>query len=152
MAVIIAFLVFRIVIAWFFLKPVKSLCANWKDTVEMVKLVFPFYTNAFAVMMVAVMVLGSLSVLFGFYAQVGATFLFVYSLIGFFVHTKLKNKIMLEQLRDEHSSENEKIFNSVKLLGVVGHATSAEKNIVIAAALLIIVLLGSGPYSLTGVL
>lgn len=152
MSTVIAFLIFRVVVAWFFLKPVKPLCLHWKSSLEMVKLISPYCVNILAFMMIAVMIIGSLSILFGFYAQIGAALLFMYSLMGVVVHTKLKNKILSEKLADDCSLQNRKIFDTIKSIGVVGHATSAEKNIVIAAALLIVVLLGSGPYSLTGIL
>ena len=150
MNTIIAFFVLRLVIAWFFLQPIPALCRHWKASVAMVKLVFPTYTKFFTAMMIVVMVCGALSVLLGFYAEIGAAMLCIYSLIGFFVHSELKQQIEKLKLKDRVTDKDEKAFEKCQSLGVVGHATSAQKNIVIAAVLLLIVLMGSGSYSLTG--
>lgn len=152
MSMLIAFLVLRIVIAWFFLQPVKALCSNWAASRGMVALLFPYAENLLAALMIAVMIVGSLSVLFGIYAQIGAALLFIYTFIGIFVHLKLKNQILALKVSADVFSNDKKQFDAAKNLGVVGHQTSALKNIVIMAALWMIVLLGSGPFSVTGVL
>lgn len=148
MEVTIAFIVLRIVLAWFFLYPVKGLIINWNTSVNMVKLVIPIFPNVFTVLMILTMIVGSLSVLLGIFAPVGALLLFVYSLIGVAVHYKLSQKIKKQALSESASQPDQSILAETKALGVAGHTTSAQKNIVVASALLIIILIGSGPLSL----
>ncbi|AHE67770.1 DoxX family protein [Legionella oakridgensis] len=147
---IAAFVVLRIILAWMFLYPLKAQLSDWDATVELVDLIAPFQPQLFAVLMVFVMIAGSLSVLFGIYAQVGAACLMIYSLIGVLVHYKLSRLITSFYLSATASNADQKILEKVQSLGVVGHVTSAQKNIVIASALWVIVCLGSGPYSLSG--
>jgi len=96
-----------------------------------------------------VMFLGALSILFGIYAQIGALFLFIYSLVDVMAHYQLSQQAASQTLSDDASESDKAILETTKALGVVGNVTSAQKNIVIAAALLVIILLGSGPFSLT---
>lgn len=145
-----ALIFLRIVLAWMFLYPLKDLLADWKGTVNLVRLITPFFPNLFALLMILVMFLGSLSILFGVYAQIGASFLFIYSLVGVIVHYQLSQQIKTQSLSDEASKDDRAVLEKTKALGVAGNNTSAQKNIVVAAALLVIVLLGSGPFSLTG--
>lgn len=146
----IAFVVLRVVLAWIFLYPLKALLSDWEGTVDLVGLIAPCKPHFFAVIMVLVMIAGSLSVLLGFYAQIGAILLFVYSLIGFVVHYKLSQQEAAFELSAEASESDKAVLEQAKGLGIVGHVTSAQKNIVIAAALWVIIFLGSGPYSLIG--
>lgn len=138
----------RVVLAWLFLWPLKGLVSDWAGTVNLVKLVAPFKPAFFAVIMIFVMIFGSLSILLGIYAPIGAALLLIYSLIGFVVHYRLSQQLAAMKLTKAAGDKDKTVFQNAKALGVVGHVTSAQKNIVIAAALLVIVLLGSGPMSL----
>lgn len=145
---IAAFLLLRLTLAWLFLLPIKGLISDWNNTINLVRLIAPFKPQFFATLMILVMIFGSISILFGIYAQVGALFLFVYSLMGFVVHYRLSKNLDGMTLSASASKQDKVTFQNAKALGVVGHVTSAQKNIVIAVALLVIVLLGSGPFSL----
>ena len=144
----IAFIVLRIVLAWFFLYPVKGLITNWNESVNLVKLVIPIFPNLFTALMILTMIVGSLSILLGIMAPIGALLLFVYSLIGVAVHYKLSLKIEEQALSESASQSDQNILAETKAIGIAGHTTSAQKNIVVASALLIIILMGSGPLSL----
>jgi len=146
---ITAFIILRIVLAWMFLYPLKALLSDWKETLNLVSLVSSFATKYFAVLMILAMIIGSISILFGIYAQIGATILLIYSLIGIAVHYKLSQKIAKESLSNTATQKDQDVLSETKQLGIVGNITSAQKNIVIAAALLFIALIGSGPYSIT---
>ena len=145
---IVACIVLRLVLAWFFLDPVKGLISDWDASVELVKSIIPFQPQCFAILMIIVMIVGSLSVLFGIYAQIGAGCLLIYTLMGVVVHYRLGNTLSDMRLTKTAVKADKTIFETAKALGIQGHMTSAKKNIVIVAALLQIVLLGSGPFSL----
>lgn len=145
----IAFLILRITIAWLFLFPLKQFIPNWKTTVNMVRFLIPFQPQLFAIAMVIVMFFGSLSILFGYYAQVAAFFLAIQCLLGFHIHQKYAQQIMTFQLSSQASPEDRNILKYAKGLGIMGNKTSGQKNIVIAVMLLFIILGGSGPYSLS---
>lgn len=147
---IAAFVVLRLILAWMFLYPLKAQLSDWDATVGLVDLIAPFQPQLFAVLMVLTMIAGSLSVLFGLFAQVGAALLMIYSLIGVLVHYKLSRLVAGLRLSASATIADQQILEKAKHLGVVGNVTSAQKNIVIASALWVIVCLGSGPYSLSG--
>lgn len=145
----IAFLILRISIAWLFLSPLKQFIPRWKTTVEMVRFLIPFQPQLFSILMIAAMFLGSLSILFGFYAQVGAVLLAIQCLLGFCIHNKYVKKIMGLHLSVDSTESDRKILQCAKGLGIMGNKTSGQKNLIIAVILLFIILVGSGPYSLT---
>lgn len=144
---IAAWLILRIVYAWLYLYPIKSLISNWNDTLNMVRLVAPWQTNVFAVLTIIVMAVGGLSILFGIYARVGGFLLLFYNLIGFFVHFRTAK--LIQQLGSETiSPQDEERISKLVELGTIGHMTSASKNIVLAAVAYFFILMGSGPWSL----
>lgn len=146
---ILSFIILRIVLAWMFLYPLAGLIKDWDGTLGLTGLVSNIATKYLAVLMVLVMFIGGVSILFGIYAQLGAAMLFIYTLIGIKVHYKLSQKIARFNLSNLASKEDCNIISETKQLGIVGHITSAQKNVVIAGALLFITLMGSGPYSIT---
>lgn len=145
----VALIILRIVLAWMFLYPLKGLLSDWKGTVNLVRLITPFFPHLFAILMILVMIGGSLSILLGAYAQIGAAFLLIYSLVGVVVHYQLSLQIANQSLSDTATEDDRAVLEKTKALGIAGNITSAQKNIVIAASLLVIVLLGAGPFSLT---
>ena len=150
MLMVVAFLLLRISIAWMFLSAVPTFISKWKVTLQMVKLLFSKYVTFFSVMMIATMIVGSFSILFGIYAQIGAFLLFIQCTLGVFVHNKFANNIARLQLSDAAEKNDQRVFGTAKSMGVVGHKTSAQKNIVLAAVMIFIVVMGSGPLSVTG--
>lgn len=145
----IAFLILRISIAWLFLSPLKQFIPHWKKTVEMVRFLIPFQPELLSVLMIMTMFFGSLSILFGIYAQVGAALLVIECLLGFIIYKKYVKKIMTLQLSAESTEADRKILQCAKGIGIMGNKTSGQKNLIIVAILLFIILVGSGPYSLT---
>lgn len=144
-----AFLVLRIIIAWLFLFPLKVLLSDWPAAVDTVKLVAPIFPGLFAVLMVLVMIVGAVSILLGAFAQVGAALLLIYCLVGVVVHYKLAGLATQLTLSESASKDDRAISQKLTALAVLGNQTSGQKNIVIAAALFFILMIGSGPFSLT---
>jgi len=146
---ILSFIILRIVLAWMFLYPLKGLLKDWNGTVGLAGLVSSFAAKYLAILMILAMFIGAVSILFGIYAQAGAAMLLIYTLIGIKVHYKLSQKIASLNLNTVACKEDCNILAETKQLGIVGHITSAQKNVVIAGALFFITLMGSGPYSIT---
>ena len=145
----IAWLVLRISYAIVFLFPLKDLLKNFSASVALVKVIIPFQSQFFAVVMIVVMVLGALSVLLGIYAQIAGFFLLIYCLFGMVVHYRLAKHIATIQLNTAASQKDIAAFNEAATLGIVGHQTSGLKNIVLAAVACFFMLVGSGPLSVT---
>lgn len=147
---IIAWLVLRIVYAWMFLYPLKTLLKDWHGALGLTQLVTPFAAPFFTVIMLLTMFLGGLSILFGFYSQIAGLALLIYCLMGAIVHYRLAGKLQTMNLSNPSSSEDKQQLTQAIQLGVVGHVTSAQKNFVLAAVACFFMLIGTGPYSLTG--
>lgn len=136
-----AWLILRLAMAWLFLTPVFGLIRDWDGTKQLIRLISPVWINVFAFCCVSIMIVGSLSVLLGFYAQVGALLLGVYCLLGIRVHYQLAKTIA----QSAHPGDGD-------ALGIAGHVSSGQKNVVLAAVCLFIVVFGSGPLSMTALL
>ena len=138
----IAWLILRVVFAWMFIYPLKNLMKDIPASKELVTLICPIFQGFITWLMFFVMFFGGVSILLGAYAQIGGFLLCIYSLIGIKVHFACaKNAKGL--------SGKDKEFKTAQELAIVGHVTSGQKNIVLAAVALFFTLLGSGPYSLT---
>ncbi len=133
-----AWLILRLAMTWLFLTPVFGLIRDWDGTKQLIRLISPVWINGLAVCCVAIMIAGSLSVLLGVYAQIGAALLGVYCLLGIRVHYQLAKTIA----QSTHPGDGD-------ALGIAGHVSSGQKNVVLAAVCLFIVVFGSGPMSLT---
>ncbi len=145
----IAWLVLRIILAWMFLYPLLAIFNDWQAMVDSMELIVPFAKQFFALTMVCVMVVSALSVAFGFYGQFGGLLMCLYCLVGMLYHYRTANIIRDTTLSDKASEQDISSFEKTKILGIIGHITSAEKNLPIAAASFFIFLMGTGPFSLT---
>lgn len=145
----IAWLILRVVYAWMFLYPLVNLIPNFQASVGAVKLVIPFMSRFFAVVMLIVMIYSGLSILVGFYAQIAGFLLLIYCLLGVVVHYRLVGKVARAKLSASASVEDQRCFSEVVSLGILGNKTSGQKNMVLAAVACFFMLLGSGPLSLT---
>lgn len=134
----IAWLVLRVIYAWMFLYPLHTLLKDWDGTVGATALLFKWQPKFFAMISTLAMVLGGLSILFGFYGQIGGLLLLIFNLGGAVVHYRLKD-LALAQNGDE----------TLTKLAVVGHMSSAQKNFVLAAVAFFFMLIGTGPHSIT---
>ena len=146
---VVAWLVLRIVYAWMFLYPLVVLLRDFNATVNVVSLVAPFAKEFFTYVMLAVMFFGALMVLLGVYAQIAGFMLCAYCIIGQAVHYKLAKQTLANKLSDMASEEDKQVLSQTIQLGVMGQVTSAEKNAVLAAVGFFIMLMGSGPMSIT---
>lgn len=146
---IIAWAVLRLAFAWMFLYPIKDLLADWGSTKKVVGLLTPVFPGLCAVIMLLVMLGGSLSILLGYYAQIGGLVLCLYSIFGIKVHYKLSQQAKAGHLSSQVSDCDREVLAEAQALAVVGHITSAEKNVVLAAVGFMFTLLGSGAFSLT---
>ena len=145
---IVAWMILRIMYAWMFLYPLKVLLSDWQVTKNTVALIVPKrLVPLSSILMVIVMIIGALSILLGFYAQIGGLLLLVYCLMGAVVHYKLAKLIINHQAIANQS--NNAALQEVIDMGVVGNVSSAQKNFVLAAVAFFFMLLGSGPMSLT---
>lgn len=145
----IAWLILRVVYAGMFLFPLFNLLKDFEATVGAVKLVLPFLSRFFAVVMVFVMIYGALSILLGFYAQIAGFLLLIYCLMGVLVHYRLAGLASASQLSATASAEDREVLSGAIALAILGNKTSGQKNMVLAAVACFFMLLGSGPWSLT---
>ena len=131
------------------LYPMKALLSDWAGTKKTVGILIPIFPSFCAVMMLLVMLCGALSVLVGFYSQIGGFLLCVYCIFGIKVHYRLSQLSTAGSLSSRASDSDREVLKEAQGLAVVGNITSAEKNVVLAAVALMFTLLGSGPFSLT---
>ncbi|MGQ3888485.1 hypothetical protein ACQUW5_05575 [Legionella sp. CNM-1927-20] len=146
---IIAWIVLRFVFAGFFLYPIYGFLQNWEGAKQTVLLLYPRYADLQVVLMVIVMIIISISILFGIYGHIGGLLAFVYCLFGIRVHLALADKLKAASLSQQATAEDQAMLTDVVSIGRVGHLTSAQKNIVIAAIAFFFMLQGTGPLSLT---
>ena len=146
---VMAWLVLRIVFACFFLYPIKGLLADWQGTKKMVSVLVPFWIPFFSIATIATMLIGAFLILFGFYGQIGGFILLVYCLIGALLHYRLGNLCKTYTLSALANLDDKATLEAAATLGRIGHITSAQKNLVLAAIALFFTLLGTGPMSLT---
>lgn len=139
-------LVLRLAIAWIFLWPLPGLLRDWSTTVQTTALVFPL-PRLVSVAGVLVMPLGAVSVGIGVYGRIGGAALAIFCVGGAFVHRALAGQpaALIESLQLE--GEARETAATAAQIGAVGHATSALKNWVVAAACLFITLAGTGKLS-----
>ena len=84
---------------------------DWQGTKLMMDLLVPKSLGLQALtasIMLVIMLFGGLMILFGVYAQIAGLILCIYSIIGYFIHTKLaqsafvmKNKFEIKAHQDE---------------------------------------------------
>ena len=116
---IAAWIGLRIVYAWMFLWPVKSLIANWEGTVQCTQLLMKKNSTCWAITSVVGMVLAGIMILIGFWGQIAAIFLFVFNIGGAMVHYRLAAQA--QEALGCAGQESE-----WAQLAVVGHTTSAS--------------------------
>jgi putative oxidoreductase len=125
---LIAPLIGRAMLAWFFLSAALDYAGHWHVTVIMLAMQNVPAPALLAAIGIIVMLIGGISLLFGFHARYGAMLLFSFTLIA---------SIMMHdywRIRDAVTREADyEIF---------------ARNIAIAGALLFIAGVGSGPFSL----
>lgn len=144
----IAWLTLRVVYAWMFLYPAIGLLRDWTTTVQTTGLLFPWKPAVFAALSLALMIFGSVMILFGVYGRLAGAGLCLFCLGGARVHYKLASLAGDTQLcADANTSDTDAVAN-LKALAVVGHVTSAEKNFVLAAVGFFFAMMGTGPMSL----
>lgn len=149
---IAAWLILRVVYAGMFLYPLQDLLTNFEETVHWVALIAPFKPRLFAYLMILVMIFSAVMILFGIYAQIAGILLIIYNIAGIFLHYKLSRQARNARLSAQASAEDIKKFSEIAQLAMVGHITSGQKNSVFAAVAVFFMLLGSGPFSVTGLL
>lgn len=140
----LAWIVLRLVYAWMFLSPVPLLLKNWPVTVSNTNLLFPWRPEWFAWASVVVMIAGAFSILFDLYIRIGALGLLTFSLGGAIIHKRLAKIAENTVLSSKASIEDTQTVDQLKTLAAVGHVTSAQKNYVLAAVAVFIMLHGSG--------
>lgn len=145
----VAWLVLRIVYAWMFLYPLKTLLKDWSGAVALTKLIIPIAAPLFTVAMLLAMFFGALSILFGIFGQLAGLVLLVYCLMGAVVHYRLAAAAGKISLSAQSAEEDKNQLAQAIQLATVGHVTSAQKNFVLAAVACFFMLMGTGPYSLT---
>ena len=147
-----AWLVLRIIYAWMFIYPLKALLQDWQGTVGMVSLIVPAAPRLGAVLMVMVMLAGGLMILLGIYAQIAGLLLAIYCLLGYRVHQHFARSATALKLDNEAPRRDCNILNQARQLAEVGHITSAQKNMVLAAVGVFFFLMGAGPMTITATL
>ena len=147
---IIAWLLVRITLAWLFLYPLIAIFKDWKGMVDGMGLLTPYCHRLMAFLMVIVMIVSALSVLLGFYGQIGGLLMCLYCLVGVLFHYRLANTVIGgTHLSEQANAQDTSAYQTARGVGILGHITSAEKNIPIAAMGFYLFVMGSGPLSLT---
>ena len=141
----IAWLVLRASYAWLLLTALKSLMSDRQGTIDSMRGMFPVGTELMAWFMFAMMGTSALSILLGFFAQVAGACMVVFNLMGVRFHLGFAKQA--QEIAGQHPDNAE--MAQIAAIAGVGHRTSAQKNIVLAAVGLLFLLLGTGPYSLT---
>lgn len=149
---LIGWLILRVTYAAMYILPLKGLIKKWKGTVRATAMLFPWQPQIFAVLACLSMTLGALSILFGFYGQLGALLLLVFNIGGAIIHFRCAEVAIKVQPSPTLPKETHDTLMQLKTLALIGHKPSAQKNLVLAAVALFFCLLGTGPWSLTGTL
>jgi putative oxidoreductase len=121
-------LIGRAMLAWFFLSAALDYAGRWHGTITMLAMQNVPAPALLAAIGIVVMLIGSISLLFGFHARYGAMLLFAFTLLASIMmhdYWRIKDAVT--------SAADFEIFS---------------RNIAIAGALLFIVGVGSGPFSL----
>lgn len=149
---IAAWLILRIVYAWMFLSPLPKLLKDWEGTKDLTRLLIPVRVGItfLTIAMLCVMFFGAFAILLGIFSQLAGFALLVYCLLGVIVHDRLAQKAQHVTLSPQASTEDKQKLADVIKLAAIGNFTSAHKNVVLAAVACFFMLLGTGPYSLTG--
>ena len=145
----IAWLVLRIIYAWMFLYPALGLIRNWDITVQTTGLLFKRLPFFFAMGSVIIMILGSVSILLGFFGQIGAAGLLFFNIGGALIHYKLAKIAENTVVSKDISAVDKAVVEQLQKLAIVGHVTSAEKNFPLAAIAFFFLIIGTGPLSIT---
>ena len=145
---LVAWFVLRAVFAWMFLYPAVGLVRDFGGAVETTALAFPFAPRFFAAGGIAVMVLGGLMILVGFYGAWAGLALVAFNLGGAVIHYRLAASVSAVQASASASEADRDAIARLQTLGTIGHVTSAEKNFVLTAVAFFFALMGTGPGSL----
>ena len=127
------------------------LLKDWSATKSTVALLIPICVPFCAIVMVMVMIAGALMILLGFYAQIAGFMLLFYCLFGVLVHYRLAAQAAALKLVHADSTDQQVLQQAIGL-ALVGNITSGQKNVVLAAVGCFFMLMGSGPWSLTGLI
>ncbi len=147
---IAAWVILRVIYAGFFLYPLKDLLKDWPATKNMVAILVPIpaLVSLCALAMVGVMTIGALMILLGVYARWAGFMLLFYCLFGVVVHYRLAAQARQLKLTPTALPADQHCLQQAVNLAVLGHLTSGQKNIILAAVACFFMLLGSGPWSL----
>ena len=143
-------LMLRLVFVGVFCYPLPGLIRDWSSTQMLVRFISPVFVKSFSVLVIIVMIVGSLSILLGVYAQIGGILLCIYSMLGIRVHYMLAKSIQSLALPAGSSKRAVNVFQQSQSIGISGHLASAQENTVLAAVALMYAIIGSGVLSLTG--
>ena len=138
----LAWIVLRAVYGWMYLYPAYGLIKDWESTIQTTALLFKWRPELFAFGSLLLMVFGALAILFGIYGQIAAFGLIGFNLGGAVLHYRLARTLKQMRLSSEASRTDQAALEGAISLGVVGHVTSAEKNFVLKAQALGVLLLG----------
>jgi len=142
-------LLLRVTYAGMYLLPINGLLKKWKGTVRATSMLFSWQPQYFAALACLCMAIGSLSILFGFYGQIGGLLLFIFNLGGAMIHFRCAEFASKVPLNPELPKEAQDTVMQLKTLAMIGHKPSAQKNFVLAAVALFFFFNGTGPLSLT---
>lgn len=142
----VAWLVLRIAYAWLMLNALGTLIRSRQATVESMRPMFPVATEAIAGFMFAFMGLSAVSILIGLWGQIAGAGLVVFNLMGVKFHMGFAKR---GQALASENPDNPLVVEA-GTLALVGHTTSAQKNVVLAALGFFFAVAGTGPFSLTG--
>ena len=116
-----------------------------QGTIDSMRRMFPVGTELMAWFMFAMTGTSAVSILLGFFAQVAGACMVALNLMGVRFH--LGSAKQAQEIGSQHPDSAE--MAQIAAIPGVGHRTSAQKNVVLAAVGLLFLLLGTGPFSLT---
>jgi uncharacterized membrane protein YphA (DoxX/SURF4 family) len=141
----VAWLALRGTYAWLLLVALISLLKDPKGMTDAMRPMFPIGTSVVAAFMFLMMGTTALMILLGVWAQIAGWCMVVFNLMGVKFHLSFAKQA--KELAKANPDQEATV--TCAALAVVGHTTSAQKNIVLAGAGLFFAILGTGPWSLT---
>jgi uncharacterized membrane protein YphA (DoxX/SURF4 family) len=134
----ISLFLIRITLAWMFAYPLHLFFNNFQGAKAAAGLINDRMSTFLAIIMMAIMLVGSILLLLGVFVKEVAILFFIYSCLGYYAHKKLANQSV--KLKTSESSIHD--------IAISGQTSSAWKNIPICTLAVLLIINGPGKISI----
>ncbi len=148
--VTIAWLIFRASYSWVFLNAAWQCGKNragvdW--TIAESEIIFGRFAPVLGPIGIVVMAVGGLSILFGIFAEIGGVLLASFLVPGTVIHLRKRSEArgLADALRSELGSSHLESLDKLTVLAVLGHYSSAMKNVSLIGPAVYFAVMGCGP-------